>query len=318
MRRSHLILCMICSLTMPTAQAADVPPTTQPAPATDTLRVACVQFDITADLNENAARIIAAIEKEHDAGTRLVVFSECALSSYDTKVIEKLRQPDIDAALGRIAAACDASDLYAVVGSAYRRDGRWYNGAFVYDPDGELVIRYDKLFCVKSFFADGDRLAILRIDGIPCTLMICHDERYPELVRIPVLAGAKFGIYTSCESKTARKWDNYRSQIMARAVENGISIVHCNAGDGGSDGGSHGHSRVIAPGGDILAEAGTSVNEVIRATLQLGKSSNKLATRAARSPAVATFWAEGLRLLRQHNPDYFAAEAASQPITERP
>ena len=40
-------------------------------------------------------------------------------------------------------------------------------------------------------FAPGDSLALFPIDGIPCTAIICHERRYPELVRLPVMLGAQ-------------------------------------------------------------------------------------------------------------------------------
>jgi predicted amidohydrolase len=143
--------------------------------------------------------------------------------------------------------------------------------------------------------------------------MICHDERYPEIFRIPVLAGAKLGIYISCESKTPlQKQDNYRSQVMARAVENQIAVVHCNTGDGGVGGGSHGHSRIIDKDGKILAEAGSGANEVIRSVVQPNRSSNDYARTGAKTSTLQKFWEEGLRLLKEQNTEYFAS--TSNPV----
>jgi predicted amidohydrolase len=92
---------------------------------------------------------------------------------------------------------------------------------------------------------------------------------------------------------------------MARAVENQMAILHVNSGDGGADGGSHGHSRIIDQRGTILAEASSGVGEVIRATVHPSESSNGHARRGADSPALRAFWAEGLRVLREQNPEFF-------------
>jgi len=275
------------------------------------MQVACVQLDIRADVDENARLIGEALEAEAKQGTRLVAFPEGALTSYETKIVAKLTQDRIDAALGRVREACRKFDIYAVVGSAYRENDKWYNGAFVIDPAGRVIKRYPKMHDVNDFFTDGNELAIFRVDDVPMTIMICHDERYPEIFRIPVLAGAKVGIYVSCESKTEKKWDNYRCQIIGRAVENQISIVHCNSGDGGADGGSHGHSRIIDPAGTVLAEADMKVGTAIRAVIHPGQSSSNYARRGAETPSLKAFWAEGLRVLREQNPEFFAVPAAA-------
>lgn len=286
--------------------------TEAPAPRSsmEAMQVACVQLDNTPDIRENTRRIIAALKQEAEHGTRLVTFPECALTTYKPRIIETMTQPEIDNALARIGDACREWDIYAVVGTARHEDGKWYNDAYVFGPTGETIKRYTKLHVVKpDFFTDGNELAIFRVDDVPTTIMICHDERYPEIFRIPVLAGAKVGIYISCESKTPAKWDNYRSQIMARAVENQISVIHCNSGDGGADGGSHGHSRIIDPRGNILAEAPSDIGASIRAVIHPKKSSTSHATRGARTPSLKAFWAEGLRVLKQQNPEFFAPAA---------
>jgi predicted amidohydrolase len=201
-----------------------------------------------------------------------------------------------------------------VVGSACREDDKWYNAAYVINPAGRIIKRYLKLHVVKpKFFTGGNKLAIFRIDDVPATIMICHDERYPEIFRIPVLAGARLGIYISCESTTPAKWDNYRCQVIARAVENQISVVHCNAGLGGADGGSHGHSRIIDPRGNILAEAISEQGRTIRAIVHPDQSDDTHARRGAETPSLQAFWNEGLRVLREQNPDFFAGSAQASP-----
>ncbi len=291
------------------SDAAETVPTNPPRSSMDAMQVAAVQIDTRHDLEHNTRQILDAIAREAELGTRLVVFEECALTSYEVPVMREMKMKDINKALDRIADACREHDIYAAVGAPYRENDTWYNGAFVYDPQGKLIKRYAKLFVVRpNFFANGDKLAIFRVDDVPFTIMICHDERYPEIFRIPVLGGARVGIYMSCESKTEKKWDNYRSQIMARATENQISVIACNAGDGGELGGSHGHSRILDPRGNILAEAGTQPGVAIRAVIHPKESSQNHARRGAESPAVKTFWAEGLRLLKAHNPEYFKKE----------
>jgi omega-amidase len=294
-------------------------PATQPAAQSKArssmqqMKVACVSIPAQADIGANTRSVIAALEREAKEKTRLVVFSECILSSYDQKTIRSLTQEQIDAALEQIKAACVRFNLYAVVGSPYYENGKRYNGAFVLGPNGQLVKRYTKIHKVEGpLFEEGDQLAIFRIDDVPTTIMICHDERYPEIFRIPVLAGAKIGIYISCESKSPeQKMDNYRSQVMARAVENQITVIHCNTGDGGVDGGSHGHSRIIDPNGKIIAEADSAPDAVIRATIKPSMSRQDYAEAGRATPTLRGFWDEGLRALQQANPEYFAVTKAN-------
>jgi predicted amidohydrolase len=284
----------------------------EPRSSMKSMQVACVQLDVQPALADNKQSIIRALVDEAARGTRLVVFAESALTTYDEKIVAALKQEDIDAALADIAAACKRADVYAAVGSAYRENGKWYNGAFVFGPAGKTVKRYAKVHNVSDFYVDGNELAIFRIDDVPTTIMICHDERYPELFRIPVLAGARVGIYMSLESKTEKKRDNYRCQIIARAVENQMAVIQCNAGEGGPDEGSHGHSRIITHEGRVLAEADDKAGTVIRATINPEQSNNSYAQCGAGTPALRAFWAEGLRVLREQNAEYFTEDPNRQ------
>jgi len=310
MRISKSVLStFILALAIPALVAVDNPAngeTEKSKSSMDAVQVACIQLPIQDNIKDNAQSIVKLLEKESKAGTRLAVFPECALTTYNSKIIPQLKQQQIDNALNIIIQACKKFDIYAVIGSAYKKDNKWYNGAYIIGPQGRIIKRYTKLHVVvPNLFENGNELAIFKIDDVPATIMICHDERYPEIMRIPVLAGAKVGIYISCESKTPSKRDNYRSQVMARAVENQIFIVHCNAGDGGDDKDSHGHSRIIDPSGKILAEAGPKVGEIARATIHPKKSRNAYARNGASTPSLQKFWAEGLRVLKEQNPEFF-------------
>ncbi|UCG12120.1 MAG: carbon-nitrogen hydrolase family protein [Deltaproteobacteria bacterium] len=285
------------------------------ASSMDAMQVACVQLEMNQDINNNAQAIVKALKSESQRGTRLVVFPEGALTPH-VKLIRQLDQKQIDQALNSIRQACRQFDIYAVVGSAYKHDGKWYNGAFVIGPKGQIVKRYTKLHVVlPKLYENGNELAIFNIDDVPTTIIICHDERYPELVRIPVLAGAKLCIYISCESKILKKLDNCRSQIIARAVENQISVIHCNAGDGDGDIGSYGRSRIIDRVGTVLAQADSKVGQTIRATVHPRDSRNGYARAGARTPSLQKFWAEGLRVLKEQNPEFFAKNTVSETET---
>ena len=67
-------------------------------------------------------------------------------------------------------------------------------------------------------------MAFFELEGAPSTVIVCHDERYPELVRLPAIAGARIIYYVSSESGISEesKLAPYRAQMMARAVENGM------------------------------------------------------------------------------------------------
>ena len=197
----------------------------------------------------------------------------------------------------QIAEACREHHVYAVVGMPWRDGAKLYNSAIVIDPSGEVVERYDKIHLAESWPDGGEHLAVFKIAGVPCSIIVCHDERYPELVRLPVLAGARCIFYISHESdlKKEKKIVPYRAQIQARAVENSVFVVQANAPANSDATGSHGHSRIIAPDGNIVEEAGAFGEDVLIATLELRQATGAMARPSAERGPLADWWREGIK-----------------------
>jgi predicted amidohydrolase len=274
------------------------------------IKVACVQMRLSNNLSTNVTNVVASIASEAAQGTRVVVFSEFALTDYDPAAVPDIPQSEIDNALDQVADACAAHHVYAIVGTPYFENNVCYNAAVVLGPDGQVIERYYKIHVVESYTTDGNRLALFNIDGVPATIFICHDERYPELMRIPVLGGARIAFYISYESEAASgKNFNYRCQIVGRAVENQTWVVTCNAPVGNDSGSSHGQSRIIGPDGTVHQEAGDAPT-AIRHIIDTSLSSNAWAQAGAMTPLLDQFWTEGLRALQAGNLDVFGSVTA--------
>lgn len=123
----------------------------------------------------------------------------------------------------------------------------------------------------ERWATSGTHIAFFDLEGVPSTLMICHDERSPELTRLPSMAGARVVYYISSESglREEEKLPGYRAQLMARAVENGVWIVSANAPANPDLSGSHGQSRIVASDGNVLKEAAFFGEDVLRETLTI-------------------------------------------------
>src|SRR5439155_15365298 len=200
----------------------------------------------------------------------------------------------------KIARACKELGLWAVVGMPVRDGRKLYNSAVVIDDSGKVRERYHKVQLAEDWPDPGDHLSVFRVKGVPCSVIICHDERYPELVRLPVLAGARVVFYLSHESPLAQenKLGPYRAQIQARAVENSVFVVHANAPANADTSGSHGQSRVIAPDGNLIQEASMFREEVVSATLSLRQATAANARRSLNGP-LGAWMREGLKHVRQ-------------------
>ena len=293
MRRIWLAGLAVGWASMTWQAAADERPTT--------LRVAAVQMRSTRDLGENLRKTRDHIARCAEGGARVVVFPECSVSGYfDDDYMRALTAEQLVDAEREVCRACRAHDVYAIVGMPWREGEKLYNSAIVIDPAGRVVERYHKVQLAESWPDGGDHLSVVPVDGVPSSIIICHDERYPELVRLPVLAGARVVFYISHESgvRAEKKIDPYRAQIQARAVENTVYVVQANAPANRDTSGSHGQSRIIAPDGNIIEEASIFDEEVVWGTLELSRASGRTAAKSVQRGPFGDWWREGIEQVR--------------------
>ncbi|WP_456473660.1 nitrilase-related carbon-nitrogen hydrolase [Desulfolithobacter sp.] len=148
-------------------------------------------------------------------------------------------------------------------GSLLERDqetGDFYNTLFFVGGKGVLgtwrKMHLFRLWEEDRYLAPGSRPAPVLIGGSPVGALVCYDLRFPELAREQVFAGA--GLLVVSAQWPRVRLDHWRILLRARAVENQVFVV---AANGCGQVGHHelaGHSMIIAPDGEVLAESGES------------------------------------------------------------
>jgi predicted amidohydrolase len=156
-----------------------------------------------------------------------------------------------------------ARELGAFVhlGSFVERDeGRLFNTAVLLSPGGDVAHVYRKIhvFGYRSREAElltpGDEVPVAETDLGRVAATTCYDLRFPELWRGLVDGGARIVVVPAAWPAARR--EHWRLFTSCRAVEQQVLLIACNAA-GVQDGVElGGHSRVVDPWGDVLAEAG--------------------------------------------------------------
>jgi predicted amidohydrolase len=154
-------------------------------------RVAICQFSVSADIRRNARRIEQMIRSAADAGADVVHLPEGALSGYAGKQFAEWSGFDwatLRDETEKLLELARTHHLWLLVGSAHPLTAPHlpHNSIYVVSPAGEIVERYDKLFCTPedlTFYTPGDHFAVFELNGVCCGVLICHDSRYPELYR---------------------------------------------------------------------------------------------------------------------------------------
>lgn len=143
-----------------------------------------------------------------------------------------------------------------------RADGGLRNTAVLIGPDGRIVHEYSKVhvFGYRSREAElllpGQRIRVAATGFGRLAATTCYDLRFPGLWTELVRAGAELVVVPA--AWPAARLAHWRLLTAARAVDNQVFVLACNAV--GTHGGVElaGHSRVVDPWGEVLAEAGTA------------------------------------------------------------
>jgi predicted amidohydrolase len=149
------------------------------------MRIAAAQTLVTRDPQENGAAIRAQMREAGEAGARLVLFSEYALSGAAPKEGET-DWTVVASELEHIRALARGLKLWTVVGCNHLNEGqRPYNSLYVISDTGEIAMRYDKRLCsyneITKFYSPGFEPVVFEVDGFRFGLAICIEVNFPEM-----------------------------------------------------------------------------------------------------------------------------------------
>ncbi|MFE7767501.1 carbon-nitrogen family hydrolase [Streptomyces sp. NPDC057438] len=227
------------------------------------MRASLIQIGVEeGESTDSRRRRVASLVREQ-AGADLVVLPELwttgafAFESFTTAA-EPLEGPTYKA----MAEAARDAGVWLHAGSIPERDpdGPLYNTSLVFSPSGDLAAAYRKIHRFgfdqgeAVLMGAGSELVTLRLAGTTVGLATCYDLRFPELFRGLVDAGAETFVLSA--GWPERRRAHWTLLARARAVENQAYVLAC--GTAGTHAGvaQAGHSIVVDPWGEVLAEAG--------------------------------------------------------------
>lgn len=190
---------------------------------------------------------------------------------------EVLRHEEDDPTLAALRDEAARAGIWLSIGSLALRtddpDGRFANRSFLIGPDGGVAARYDKVhmfdvtvseaetYRESAGYRPGDRAVVADTPFAAIGLTICYDLRFPHLYRRIAQAGAEMLLVPSAFSPGtgAAHWEPL---LRARAIECGAWVLA--AAQTGThpttttrERRTHGHSLVVSPWGEVIADGGT-------------------------------------------------------------
>ena len=236
---------------------------------------------------ESRRRRVAASVRDR-AGVDLVVLPELwttgafAYEDFGSEA-EPLEGPTYEA----MAKAASDAGVWLHAGSIPERDrdGSLYNTSLVFSPSGNLAAVYRKIHRFgfdkgeAVLMGAGRELVTVRLPETVLGVATCYDLRFPELFRGLVDAGAETLVVPA--GWPERRRGHWTLLAQARAVENQAFVLAC--GTAGTHAGvpQAGHSIVVDPWGEVLAEAGAD-EEILTVDFDPGK----VATTREQFPAL--------------------------------
>ena len=242
------------------------------------MRVGLVQLTVDDDPVTNLGQTLALVRQAVAGGAGFVLTPECTncLSSNRDHQKLVLHQEADDPTLVALQTEAASAGIWLLIGSIGLKtddsDGRFANRSFLIGPDGNIVARYDKIHMFDVNVSDtevyresqgyrpGAQAVLAATPFGKIGLTVCYDVRFAHLYRRLAQAGAQILTVPAAFNHItgAAHWEVL---LRARAIETGCYVLapaqtgfHAeNAGRGRR---THGHSLIISPWGEILADGG--------------------------------------------------------------
>jgi predicted amidohydrolase len=202
------------------------------------VKVAMVEMDIAWESKEaNLARAREFVKKASEEKCDIVVFPEMFASGFSMNVTA-IAEEEHGETSTLFSGLAREYGLNLIAGLAIKKAGeaRARNCALAYDRSGRLLANYSKQYPFTfagedRHYAAGTDSVLFSVDGMPSSVFICYDLRFPEAFRS--VARDVHAIFVIANWPSSRI-DHWETLLRARAVENQCFVIGVNRT--GSDG----------------------------------------------------------------------------------
>jgi nitrilase len=231
-----------------------------------TLRVSVVQVNAGNDVQANLGRLRHLLSLV--SAVDVIALPEVFLLRGSEQDYRAGAEPLSGPLTGLLAGMARRHNAWVLAGSVIEAEsGRLFNTSVLFNRRGEIAANYRKIHLFEAeletgqviresdTYSAGDQPVLVDVDGWLCGMAICYDLRFPELFRLYSSQGAHLLFVPSNFTQRTGK-DHWEILVRARAIENQCFVVapdQCGVNPHtGVE--SHGHSMVVGPWGEVLAE----------------------------------------------------------------
>lgn len=247
------------------------------------VRIACLQMNSGNEFAANLTVFGAMAREAAAGGAQFILSPEYFLMMDGTGRV--MREAALDEhgepALSAVTALARELAVWLLAGSLTLKagDGRMFNRSFLISAEGRVVATYDKIHMFdvtlpdgkvireSSAYRSGERAVLAETPWGRLGMTVCYDLRFPALFRTLAQAGAGFiSVPSSFQRQTGKA--HWHTLVRARAIENECFILApAMCGDHPGNRQSFGHTLVVDPWGEVIAEGGESP-EIVYAEIE--------------------------------------------------
>ena len=233
------------------------------------------QWPVRSALNENLDLAEKFLRTAARQGASLCLLPEMFQTPYELEYMRARAEPIDGESVSRIRAVAGELGLHVVAGSFSEEleDGRCANTAVVIGSDGGILGTHRKihLFDVdleqvqvreSAVFTPGDSPLVVDLPFCRLGVGVCYDARFPAVFHYFEEQGVEVVTIPAAFSQVTGRahWDIL---MRSRAVDYQVFLAAaCPAPNPASSYTAYGHSLVVDPWGDVLAQAGEGEEQV--------------------------------------------------------
>jgi predicted amidohydrolase len=242
------------------------------------MKIALLQLNSCDDPAVNLPETLRLIKEAAAKGADLILTPEVTncVSASRSQQLAVLQTEEEDITLAAIRTEVESLGVWIAIGSLALKtddpDGRFANRSFMINPTGDIAAWYDKIhmfdvdvsatetYRESDGYRPGTRAVLVDTPFGKIGLSICYDVRFPYLYRDLAQAGADIMLVPAAFSYVtgATHWETL---LRSRAIETGSFVLAAaqtgtHAASNGMERQTHGHSLVVAPWGEVIADAG--------------------------------------------------------------
>jgi predicted amidohydrolase len=249
--------------------------------------VGLVQLNAGRELEPNIAAAGRLVREAKARGADFVITPEntAMMEPKRPLIIEKARPEAEHSAVPAFGALAAELGVWLLIGSiAVKLDAEHCaNRSILFDPKGRIAQRYDKIhmfdvdlkggesYRESATFRPGALAALAELPWGRLGMTVCYDLRFAHLYRALAQAGADFLTVPAAFTRPTGE-AHWHVLLRARAIETGCYVfAPAQCGEHAEGRRTYGHSLVISPWGEILAEGGAVEPGVILAEIEPAK-----------------------------------------------